>query len=255
MLVKRSIINYPFFIYLKSRYLSELVFSATFVSHLELQKQQKETNMQVAILGAGSMGSGLASLIATAGHEVTIGARDIAKAVSAAEAVGPSVNGGGIAAASQSADIIILALPYGAVPVVLKEAGDLTGKVVIDITNPITEDFKGLTVGHTSSAAEEIQKLIPSASVVKAFNTIFAALLPSEARPNATLQVFVASDEDGAKQTVTELARSIGFEPVDAGPLSNARFLEPIGEMNIHFGFFLGRGPTVAPAWIAPSAS
>ncbi|WP_319410285.1 NADPH-dependent F420 reductase [uncultured Cohaesibacter sp.] len=211
--------------------------------------------MQVAILGAGSMGSGLASLIATAGHEVTIGARDIAKAVSAAEAAGSSVNGGGIAAASQSADIIILALPYGAVPAVLKEAGDLTGKVVIDITNPITEDFKGLTVGHTSSAAEEIQKFIPSASVVKAFNTIFAALLPSEARANAALQVFVASDEDGAKQTVTELVSSIGFEPVDAGPLANARFLEPIGEMNIHFGFFLGRGPTVAPAWIAPSAS
>ncbi|WP_316862024.1 NAD(P)-binding domain-containing protein [uncultured Cohaesibacter sp.] len=123
--------------------------------------------MQVAILGAGSMGSGLASLIATAGHEVTIGVRDIAKAVSATEAVGSSANGGGIAAASQSADIIILALPYGAVPAVLKAAGDLTGKVVIDITNPITEDFKGLTVGHTSSAAEEIQKLIPSASVAR----------------------------------------------------------------------------------------
>lgn len=211
--------------------------------------------MKVAILGAGSMGDGLARLIAAAGHDVTIGGRDIYKAVNAAASIGFSVKGGGIAAACQSADIIILALPYGAVAAVLKEAGDLTGKVVIDITNPITEDFKGLTVGHTSSAAEEIQTLIPAAPVVKAFNTIFAALLPSEARASAALQVFVASDDDGAKQIVTDLTNSIGFEAVDAGPLSNARFLEPIGEMNIHFGFFLGRGPTVAPAWIAPSAS
>jgi predicted dinucleotide-binding enzyme len=146
--------------------------------------------------------------------------------------------------------VVILALPYGAVGDALKEAGDMAGKVLVDITNPITADFKGLVVGHTTSAAEEIQALAPNATVVKAFNTIFAQLLTPESRSGKSLQVFVAADEEAAKTAVSSLAKSIGFEPVDAGPLSNSRFIEPIGEMNIHFGFFLGQGPAVAPAWI-----
>ena len=64
------------------------------------------------------------------------------------------------------------------------------------------------------------------------------------------MQVFVAGDDAAAKASVSELATSIGFEAVEAGPLTNSRFIEPIGEMNIHFGYFLGKGPTVAPAWV-----
>ena len=98
--------------------------------------------------------------------------------------------------------------------------------------------------------AEEIQPLAPTAKVVKAFNTIFAPLLSAETRKTKTLQVFVAGDDVGAKEEVSQLAKAIGFEPVDAGPLSNSRFIEPIGEMNIQFGFFLGKGTVVAPAWV-----
>jgi predicted dinucleotide-binding enzyme len=105
-------------------------------------------------------------------------------------------------------------------------------------------------IGHSTSAAEELQKLAPTARVVKAFNTIFAQLLAPESRTGKTLQVFVAGDDAAAKAVASELAKSIGFEPVESGPLSNSRFIEPIGEMNIHFGYFLGKGPVVAPAWV-----
>jgi predicted dinucleotide-binding enzyme len=144
---------------------------------------------------------------------------------------------------------VILAVYYQKMEETIRAAGDLTGKVLVDISNPITEDFKDLLIGHTTSAAEEIQKLAPLAKV-KAYNTIFAELLPAEAREGrAPLQVFVAANDEAAKKAVSDIAAKGGFEPVDSGPLSNARFLEPIGEMNIHFGFFLGWGTSVAPAW------
>ncbi|TIX92748.1 NADPH-dependent F420 reductase [Rhizobium sp. P44RR-XXIV] len=206
--------------------------------------------MKIAVIGTGNMGAGLARLLAGTGSGVVIGHRDPAKAAAFAAELGANVEAGGIAAAVKLADIVILALPYGAVADALREAGKLKGKILVDISNPITADFRGLVVGHSTSAAEEIQALAPDAIVVKAFNTIFATLLPVEARKGKVLQVFVAGDDEKAKEAISSLVQSIGFEPVDAGPLTNARFIEPIGEMNIHFGFFLGKGPSVAPAWV-----
>ena len=206
--------------------------------------------MKVAIIGTGNMGAGLASTLAGAGHEVTIGARDLIKAAALADKVGRGAVGGGIAAAAKLADVVVLALPFGAAADAIKLAGDLAGKIVVDISNPISADFKELVIGHTTSAAEEIQKLAPQARVVKAFNTIFAQLLAPGSRQGKSLQVFVAGDDASAKAAVSELAKSAGFEAVEAGPLTNSRFLEPIGEMNIHFGYFLGKGPSVAPAWV-----
>lgn len=206
--------------------------------------------MAVAIIGTGNMGSGIARLLASKGEKVAIGSRDPAKASKLAEEIGSGAEGGGVSAASKLADVVVLAVPYGQAGDTIREAGGLAGKVVIDISNPITEDYKALTVGHTTSAAEEIQKLAPDAKVVKAFNTIFAQLLPAEAREGRTVQVFVAGDDEAAKKTVSELVAKGGFEAVESGPLSNARYLEPVGEINIHFGFFLGWGTSAAPAWL-----
>ncbi|WP_267552565.1 NADPH-dependent F420 reductase [Rhizobium rhizogenes] len=215
-----------------------------------MSNNKELTTMKIAVIGTGNMGAGLARLLAGTGSDVVIGHRDPAKAAAFAAELGANVEAGGIAAAVKLADIVILALPYGAVADALREAGNLKGKILVDISNPITADFRGLVVGHSTSAAEEIQALAPDAIVVKAFNTIFATLLPVEARKGKVLQVFVAGDDEKAKEAVSSLVQSIGFEPVDAGPLTNARFIEPIGEMNIHFGFFLGKGPSVAPAWV-----
>jgi 8-hydroxy-5-deazaflavin:NADPH oxidoreductase len=209
------------------------------------------STMKVAIIGTGKMGAGLARLLASRGVQVAIGGRDAAKATGLAEEVGEGAQGGSIADAVLAADIVILAVYFQKMEEALRAAGDLTGKILVDISNPITDDFKGLAIGHTTSAAEEIQKLAPQATVVKAYNTIFAELLPAETRRDrAPVQVFVAGDDDAAKQAVSDVVAKGGFEPVDSGPLSNARFLEPVGEMNIWFGFFLGRGTSAAPAWI-----
>lgn len=206
--------------------------------------------MTIAVIGTGKMGSGLARLLASKGLEVVIGGRDAAKAASLAKEAGGGALGTTIAAAVDRAELVILAVYYQKMEETIRAAGDLTGKVLVDISNPITEDFKGLLIGHSTSAAEEIQKLAPHAKVVKAYNTIFAQLLPAEARQGRDpVQVFVAADDEAAKQAVLDIVEKSGFEPVDAGPLSNARFLEPVGEMNIHFGFFLGWGTSAAPCW------
>jgi NADPH-dependent F420 reductase len=206
--------------------------------------------MKVAVIGSGNMGSGFAKALAAAGMEVIIGHRDPAKAASLAEQIGANAQGGGIAAAIKLADIAIMAVPFGAYAETIKAAGELRGKILVDITNPVTPDFKGLVIGHTDSAAEQLQVLAPTAYVVKAFNTIFAPLLDKPARNGKILQVFVAGNETIAVAKVSELARKLGFDSIEAGPLTNSRFLESIGEMNIQFGFFLNGGTGIAPAWV-----
>lgn len=211
--------------------------------------------MTIAVIGTGNMGSSFAKLFAGTGEKVVIGGRDPAKASRLAQEIGGRVDGGGIAAAVALADVIVIAVWYQHFGETIRAAGDLTGKVVIDISNPVTEDFKALRLGHTTSAAEELQKLAPQATVVKAFNTIFAQLLPTQARTGRDpVQTFVAADDDAARKTVSDLASKGGFQPVDSGPLSNARFLEPVGAINIHFGVFLGQGTGVAPAWVKAAA-
>jgi predicted dinucleotide-binding enzyme len=205
--------------------------------------QAKGKIMKVAIIGAGNMGRGLAGLAVAQGHDVWIGARQADQSAVA----GAKVTG--VAEAAQGADLVVLATPYAAA-VELAGIHGFAGQVVLDISNPITPDFLGLVVGHSSSAAEEIQKAAPKARVVKGFNTLFAGLLPAEARQNR-LQTFVAGDDAAAKSLVLDFARAAGFDARDAGPLSNSRFLEPLGEMNIQFGYILGQGPGIAPVWIA----
>lgn len=210
--------------------------------------------MGIALIGTGKMGGGLARLYASKGVKVAIGSRDPAEAAKLAKEIGSGAEGGGIAAATKLADVVILAVPYPAAAEAIREAGGFAGKILIDISNPITPDFKALTVGHTTSAAEEIQQAAPQARVVKAFNTIFAQLLPTEARKGRAVQVFVAGDDEAAKKVVSELVTKGDFEPVESGALSNSRYLEPVGEINIHFGFFLGWGTSAAPAWIKATA-
>lgn len=205
--------------------------------------------MKVAIIGTGNIGAAYARALAQTPYEVVIGDRDPGKAAALAQEIGAQVEGGGIAAAFKLADLVILAVPYQATAGVLAQAGDVKGKVLVDVSNPVSADFKDLVVGLTTSAAEETQAAAPGAHVVKAFNTIFAGLVAAQAREGRKLQVFVAGDDPGATAQVRALAQALGFVAVDAGPLRNSRFLEPVGMMNIQFGFFLGAGPATAPSW------
>lgn len=186
--------------------------------------------MKVAIIGAGNVGKALGQSISRAGHDVTITAKHPETARAAAWEIGaqPAASP---AEAVIDADVVILAVPYvGAADEVSGEIRDrVAGKAVVDATNPMKPDYSGLATEGTS-AAEEFQKRLPDAYVVKAFNTIFAT---NQANPNPEIDGYVAGDDDKAKQLVISLVESIGFNPVDVGPLKAARYLEGMAVINI----------------------
>ena len=207
--------------------------------------------MKVLVIGAGNMGSAFVKQISAAGHEVSVTARDAAKAAALA-AQYPGVKAVTPASAAEGKDVIVLATGYADAASALQSVGQLQGKTVIDITNPLTADYMGLTLGHSTSASEEIAKTVPGAHLVKAFNTLFAQVLAHGATlaDGSKATVFYAGDFEPAKQSVKALAESLGFATVDAGGLKNARYLEPLAGLNIYFGYGAGRGTGIAPAWI-----
>jgi predicted dinucleotide-binding enzyme len=212
--------------------------------------------MNILLLGAGNMGSALAGQFARAGHTVRIAATSLEKAAAVASGI-PGTTAVDTTGSAAGSDVIVVATPFDQAVAALQAAGPVDGKVVIDITNPLTADFMGLTIGHDTSAAEEIAKAVPNAEVAKAFNTLFAQVLGTGAAfaDGQTAPAFVASDSERAKATATALIQSIGFQPVDAGPLRNARYLEPLAGLNIYFGYGAGRGTSIAPTWIDQAGS
>ena len=186
--------------------------------------------MKVTIIGAGNVGKALGTSISRAGHDVTITAKHPEHAQEAAKVIGAHPVDSSAEAVSD-ADVVILAVPYvGAADEVSNEIRDrVAGKTIIDATNPMKPDYSGLATEGTS-AAEELQKLLPDANLVKAFNTIFAS---NQAHPKSDIDGYVAADDEGAKQQVISLVESMGFNPVDVGPLKSARYLEGMAVMNI----------------------
>ncbi|MBT9594828.1 MAG: NADPH-dependent F420 reductase [Vitreoscilla sp.] len=207
--------------------------------------------MKVTVIGAGNMGSAFVKQLTRAGHQVSVAARNGSKAAQLA-AANPGATAVDLANSAADADVVVLATGYADAVGALQALGNLHGKVVIDITNPLTADYMGLTLGHSSSAAEEIAKAVPGAEVVKGFNTLFAQVLGEGADfgNGQKATVFVASDSERAKQTATTLAESMGFLVVDAGGLKNARYLEPLAGLNIYLGYGAGLGTAIAPTWI-----
>jgi len=207
--------------------------------------------MNITIFGTGNMASGLAVLFAKTGqYQITLASRDVSKAQSVATELGNDIQAGPIDSAASNADVVVFAVPFSAAEDVVKAAGGLAGKVVVDITNPMTDDFSALTVGHTTSAAEEIQKLAPEAKVVKAFNTIFASVLHNDGMVTGQpATVFVAGDDEDARGQVAALAESTGFNALETGALASARYLEPVAGLNIALAYGLGHGVDIAPTW------
>lgn len=207
--------------------------------------------MKITVIGTGNMGSAFAKQLDAAGHTVRITGRDLAKANTVAEAFA-NVSAYSAAQALGDSEVVIVATAFPDAAAALQSLGDLNGKVVIDITNPLSADYMSLTIGHVTSAAEEIAKAVPGAQVVKAFNTLFAQVLADGPlfADNQRGSVFVASDSERAKQTAVSLARSLGWNTVDAGGLVNARYLEPLAGFNIYLGYGAGLGTSVAPVWL-----
>ena len=193
--------------------------------------------MDVTVVGTGNMGRGIATRLLAGGHGVTLLDREASKAEDLARELGGSVNAGAVGDPI-SGEVVVLAVPYEAAATLVGQYGEaLSGKVVVDITNPVDwETFDGLVTPPDSSAAEEIEKAAPEgARVVKAFNTTFAGTLVEGEVAGQPLDVYVAGDDDEAKEMVSQLARDGGLVAIDAGPLRRARQLEGLG--------FLGMPP------------
>jgi predicted dinucleotide-binding enzyme len=184
---------------------------------------------KVGIIGDGNVGSALRRGLERAGYEV----RAVGK--------GP----GEVKDTGAWADVVILAVPYGAIDDAVAELGNgISGKTLLDVTNALTADMQ-LASGCTTSGAEALQRKVRGARVVKAFNTQFAQHMDSGAVGGQQLTTFVAGDDAVAKAQVIQMARDIGFDVVDAGPLQNARLLEPLGYFNIQMGYVLGLGTQI----------
>jgi predicted dinucleotide-binding enzyme len=177
--------------------------------------------MRIGIVGTGNMASGFASGLKDK-HEVWMGSRDVERGKQAADETG-ATGGGSYADAVADADVVILAVPWTAVDETLPQLGDLSGKVLIDITNPYTAE--GLVPLEGTSTAEEIQKKV-AAAVVKGWNHVYGVNLTRPEVDGTPASVLIAGDDEAAKETVFQVARDMGFDPVDVGELSKTRHLE-----------------------------
>ena len=190
--------------------------------------------MKIGVLGNGNVGGSLATLAKTGGHDVRVGSRsgDVS-----------------LADAAMHGDIVILAVHYQVASDVLTPLADvLAGKILVDATNPLNDDWSPLLLGQETSAAEEIAKLMPGVRVVKAFNTIFADVMGAahQDREGHKINSFVAGDDPDAVATVAELAGSMGFAPVSVTKLSAARYLEAMAHLNIELAVGQGGGTDAA---------
>ena len=207
--------------------------------------------MRIGILGSGLMGGKLGTIFAKAGHDVVFSyARSRRKLNRLAREAGRRAVAGTPREAAEDADVLLLAVHWSRVNDVLKQAGDLSGKVLITCSMPMNASDTALAIAHTSSGAETLAKKTKRAKVVSAFGTVpsevlfdvFAAKRRSRRRPS----LLYCGNDDQAKRTAARLIRDVGFEPVDAGPLKIARYLEPFTLAIAQLAYESDQGPEIA---------
>ena len=206
--------------------------------------QVMHTKQTIAIIGAtGNMGSAIAKSLAKGNYRLLLKSgkqEELDKLVQEIQQANPQADAEANACpkdASWEADIIVLAIPYAAEKEVAQKIKEVANqKVVISIANPMNETYDGLVTPADSSAAEELQKLLPHSKVVKAFNTTFAADFSQPVIDGKQVDAFVAGNDEEAVATVTELVRTAGFNPIVAGPLSVSGTLERMQLLLIQLG-------------------
>lgn len=189
--------------------------------------------MRITIIGTGNMARGIAARALSGGHDVTLLGTEAEKAQALAADLSGDVRAGQVGEPLDG-DVVVLAVWYAVVDDVIGRYGDqFDGKVIVDITNPIdVEAFEPLAL-EAGSAAQEIAAKAPGAKVVKAFNTTFAGTLATGEVGGQPLDVLIAADDEGAKETVSQLVSDGGLRPIDAGPLKRARELEALGYLHM----------------------
>jgi len=198
--------------------------------------------MSISIIGAGNVGIALGSALTQRGETVVFGVPEPQKYQSAVSALGPLARITSTLEAIAASDVIILAVPYAAVAGIAQAVAEWQGKILVDASNPLAPSLDGLTLGTTTSGAEELAQLARGARVVKAFNTTGAENMADTHYPNGVPVMPVCGDDADARQRVIALATLIGFDAVDMGPLMAARYLEPFAMTWIHMAFRQGYG-------------
>lgn len=203
--------------------------------------------MNIAVMGTGNVGGTLGKQWAKKGHQVTFGTRDpnSDKARNLLDTAGPNATAATPSQAAAEAEVVVLALPWSTTQQVVESLGDLAGKVVIDCTNPIAPGLQ-LAVGMTTSGAEQVAIWAEGAKVVKAFNTTGAENMADPNYGGEAITMFICGDDADARTTVAQLAEDLGFEVADSGPLSMARYLEPLAMVWINLAMRQGWGRDIA---------
>jgi 8-hydroxy-5-deazaflavin:NADPH oxidoreductase len=202
--------------------------------------------MKIGIIGAGDVGGTLGRRWRQKGHEIMFGVRNRqSQNVQKLIQLDKNLEFGEIIETVTFGDVIVLAVPWTAIEETIHRAGNLSNKILIDPTNPLTADLKGLALDN-SSAAEKISNLAKSTKVVKAFNIIGAKTLNNSIFDSQRADIFICGNDSHSKQVVRELAIDIGFDVVDAGPLVNARMLEYLALIWIELAFRQQLGPNIA---------
>ena len=197
--------------------------------------------MTIAIIGAGNVGLALGQALARRGERIRYGVTQPTKhSELPSQVAGAFV--GATASAIEGAEIVILAVPYSAAAAVAQSVADWEGRILVDATNPIAPGLAGLSIGTTTSGAEEVAKQAHNARVVKAFNTTGAENMLTPAYPHGQVFMPVCGDDAEAREKIVALATLIGFEAVDLGALAAARYLEPFGMTWIHMAIKMGHG-------------
>lgn len=186
--------------------------------------------MNIAIIGTGEVGGTLGRLWAARGHSITFGSRNpgSAKVKKLLLGIGNGVSAGSVRDAAASSEIVALATPWEATRAAVKACGSLKGKIVIDCTNPYSFKLQKMVLDPRRPGAAQVAGWAKGARVVKAFNTLGANLFGSPRYAGGRISMFICGDDARAKRTVGSLVESLGFDLVDAGPLSSALWLEAL---------------------------
>ena len=208
----------------------------------------EDQQMKIAVLGTGSMGSILARLWHEKGHEVILGVRNAGSDRTRAtiQACGSQLKATTFDNAVAVSNVVLLAVPWEAARDVIASVKDWKKKILVDCINPLGSDFASLQLGYSTSAAEELAAWASEARVVKAFNSVAASVLEKPDFDGIAAANFICGDDANAKDTVSDLVEELGFEAIDAGPLRNARLLEPLALLMIHQSQRPSVGPQVA---------
>ncbi|HET6899061.1 MAG TPA: NAD(P)-binding domain-containing protein [Vicinamibacteria bacterium] len=207
--------------------------------------------MRIGILGSGLMGSKLGTIFARAGHEVVFSyAHSPRKLQRLAREARGRARAGTPREAAAKADAVLLAVHWSRIDDVLKQAGDLAGKVLVSCSLPMSADDTRLVVARTSSGAEALARKVREADVVAAFNTVPSEVLfgvfRRKRRTRRRPSLLFCGDGRKGKRVAARLIRDVGFEPVDAGPLRTARYLEPFALAVAQLAYEGDEGPEVA---------